>query len=360
MLVLGVMSGTSLDGLDLALCNFEGLGPVTYEILLAKTLTYDKEWRQELSTLHVRDGRYLCSMDVHFGRYIAFQILQFIESPDFRKVLKHFSKEDSQNILISSHGHTVFHEPNMGLTTQIGHGAFISALTGMNVICDFRKQDVALGGQGAPLVPIGDKILFGEYDACLNIGGFANVSTRMDNIRKAWDICPANFILNRWAQRLGDTMDRDGMYSAKGRLLPDVLQLWEDKDYYKKPAPKSLGREWIESVFLDQIYEDAFDPKDLMYTALEHISRRIAHDLPDRGTVLVTGGGAFHPQLIERIKVLSGAQLILPEPDLIHYKEALIFALMGYLRWHQQPNVLASVTGASVDHSSGVIYHRHS
>lgn len=359
MLVLGVMSGTSLDGLDLALCDFKGLKPISYKILLSKTVPYDKEWREELSSLHTRDGRYICSMNNHFGRYIAFQILEFIESSGFSVAAKGYSKEEIQNILISSHGHTVFHEPNTGLTTQIGHGAFIMSLTGLNVVCDFRTQDVALGGQGAPLVPIGDEILFGDYDGCLNIGGFANISIKSENIRLAWDICPANFILNRWAQRLGDTMDRNGMYSSKGRLLPEIFEQWEDLDYYKKSAPKSLGREWIESVFLNQIYEDAFDPKDLMCTAVEHISRRIAHDIPGSGSVLVTGGGAYHPLLIERIKALSNAKLILPDSNLIDYKEALIFALMGYLRWHQQVNVLSSVTGASTDHCSGVIYQKH-
>lgn len=357
MLVIGVMSGTSLDGIDLALCDFKGFNPVSFKILLAKTYSYDKEWRDELSRLHTRDGLYLSSMNIQYGRLIAFHILRFIENPEFDQALKDYSNDDIQNILISSHGHTIFHAPDTGLTLQIGHGAMIMTLTGLNVVCDFRAQDIALGGQGAPLVPIGDELLFNEYDACLNIGGFANVSVKKDGVRRAWDICPANFILNRWAQRLGDTMDRDGKYSSKGRFLPDIFRLWESIAYYKKPEPKSLGREWIESVFLDQVYEDAFDPKDLMYTAVNHISQRIASDLPGTGRVLVTGGGAYHSLLIERIKALTKAEIVIPDSILIDFKEAIIFALMGYLRWYQKPNILSSVTGALSDHSSGIIYY---
>lgn len=350
------MSGTSLDGIDLALCEFNGRNPVSYKILLAKTYEYEDDWKKELAQMHTRDGLYLSSMNIHYGRYIAFQILRFIECDDFASVVKGYAHEDLQNILVSSHGHTIFHEPDTGLTFQLGHGAVIMALTGLHVISDFRIQDVALGGQGAPLVPIGDELLFGEYKACLNIGGFANVSLKEDDVRKAWDICPVNFVLNRWAERLGDTMDRDGMYSSKGKMLYDILQQWENLEFYKKLPPKSLGREWVETVFLDQIYEPAFDAKDLMCTALEHMSRRIAHALPEDGPVLVTGGGAYHPTLLQKIRKLSKAEIVVPDSTLIDYKEALIFALMGYLRWQNIPNVLGSVTGARTDHSSGVVY----
>ncbi|MFN4299059.1 MAG: anhydro-N-acetylmuramic acid kinase [Thermaurantimonas sp.] len=356
MLVIGVMSGTSLDGIDLALCDFEGFDPVSYKLLSAITLEYDKEWKQELSQLHTKNGLYLCSMNVHYGRYIAFQILRFMESEEFKNAVQGYSNESVQNLIISSHGHTIFHEPDTGLTLQLGHGATIMALTGFNVVCDFRSQDVALGGQGAPLVPIGDELLFGEYDACLNLGGFANISLHINGKRRAWDICPVNFVLNRWAERLGDSMDRNGMYSSKGKFISELYQQWENIEYYKKPPPKSLGREWIENIFLDQIYEPAFDPRDLMHTAIEHIVKRISSDIPKTGKVLVTGGGAYHPLLIKKLKESTSAELIIPNNQIVEYKEAIIFALMGYLRWHDRINVLSSVTGAMNDHSSGVIY----
>lgn len=356
MLVIGVMSGTSLDGIDLALCEFEGFNPVRYKLLAATTLEYDREWKDELSQLHTRDGLYLCSMNVHYGRYIAFQILRFMEGEEFKKAVSGYSEEVLKNILISSHGHTIFHEPDTGFTLQLGHGATIMALTGLSVVCDFRSQDVALGGQGAPLVPIGDELLFGDYDACLNLGGFANISLNINGQRRAWDICPVNFVLNRWAERLGDSMDRDGKYSSKGKFVSEIFCQWENIDYYKKPPPKSLSREWIESVFLDQIYEQAFDPRDLMHTAVEHMVKRISTDIPKSGKVLVTGGGAFHPTLIEKLRQNTTAEIIVPDKEIVEFKEAIIFALMGYLRWHDRVNVLSSVTGAMSDHSSGVIY----
>lgn len=355
MLVLGVMSGTSLDGIDLALCHFEGFGPVNYEILFAETIEYDQEWRDELANLHRRDGLYLSSLNIHYARFIALQIQNFLAKNEVSRILRSRDTTPGE-VLISSHGHTVFHEPDKGLTLQIGHGAVIMALTRCNVVCDFRPQDVALGGQGAPLVPIGDELLFGEYDACLNIGGFANVSLKMDGKRRAWDICPANIVLNRWAERLGDTMDRDGKYSASGRLIRELLDQWESLEYYQSKAPKSLGREWVENIFLKNINESVFSPEDLLFTAVEHIARRIAADLPTTGKVLVTGGGAYHRGLVNRIRQLTTADLIIPDKLLIDFKEAVVFGLMGYLRWNDRINVLSSVTGAETDHSSGVIY----
>lgn len=355
MLVLGVMSGTSLDGIDLALCHFSGFGPINYEILYAETIEYDREWREELLNLYKRDGLYLCSMNIHYARLIALQIQNFLSKKEVNEILKSRNTQNS-DLLISSHGHTVFHEPDTGLTLQIGHGAVIMAMTRCHVICDFRSQDVALGGQGAPLVPIGDELLFGEYDACLNIGGFANVSLKIDGKRRAWDICPANIVLNRWAARLGDTMDRGGKYSETGRLIREILDQWEHLEYYQKKGPKSLGREWVESIFLENVYESVFNPRDLLHTAVEHIARRIAADLPSSGRVLVTGGGAYHPGIINRLKQLTSAEIILPDKWLIDFKEALVFGLMGYLGWHNKINVLSSVTGAEKDHCSGVIF----
>lgn len=350
------MSGTSLDGLDLALCKFNGTNAIEWQMLHGITYPYDETWVEELSHAHHLEGLKLQVFHHYYGKYIGVCLSNYLASPEVKSIIKEQLDAGEKELIISSHGHTVFHDPELGITFQAGHGADIMAITQIPVVSDFRVQDIALGGQGAPLVPIGDVLLFSEYAACLNLGGFANVSMEKEGKRIAWDICPLNIVLNQWARCLGDTMDRDGKYSRAGKMIFDQYSKWEGLDYYIKEAPKSLGREWVESVFLEGIYEEILLPADLMHTAVKHFAKEIAKNLPNEGKVLITGGGAFNNFLLECLKEQVTCELVIPKSDLIHFKEAIIFALLGYLRWNNTINIMSSVTGASQNHCSGQIF----
>jgi anhydro-N-acetylmuramic acid kinase len=346
--IVGLMSGTSLDGLDVAYCVFDyEKGKWKYSISAARTYDYDNDWKQRLLNLETADARQLTQMHPEYGKYCGLLVKQFLSEtglkPDY----------------ISSQGHTIFHRPDSGYTFQLGSGAALAAAAGIMTICDFRSADVALGGQGAPLVPIGDKLLFGDYEFCLNIGGFANVSFELEGKRIAYDICPANIILNLLASKLGFGYDEDGKIAAKGILVPELLEKLEKLDYYSANPPKSLGKEWLVSNFLPIVDNFRDQPiEDLMHTVAEHIALRIGNSFgPNiKGTVLITGGGAFNKDLIKRIHSYSSNNLAIPDILTVKYKEALIFAFLGTLRLRGENNCLASVTGSSKDHCSGTIH----
>jgi anhydro-N-acetylmuramic acid kinase len=346
---LGVMSGTSLDGLDLLIVSFTKNGDSwEYEMHNAKTVPYSEVTKKLLREAYTCSGRRLREIDVDFGKFIGSQAKLFINlsglSVDF----------------IASHGHTVFHEPDLGYTLQIGSGADIAAHSGYKTICDFRSLDLALGGQGAPLVPIGDEMLFGDYMACLNIGGFANVSFRnSDGARMAYDICASNIILNKLCQKLNLDFDEDGKIAASGKRIEKLAVELNEVDFYQQSFPKSLGLEWAESTIMPILANYVQEPvKDLLFTYSEHIAFQISMALNDvgSGTVLITGGGAHNSFLIEKIRQNALYKTKLPEDVLIDYKEALIFAFLGVLRGRNDINCLASVTGAEKDSSGGSMY----
>lgn len=339
------MSGTSLDGLDLALCEFvEAPSGWEYRILRAETRPYTEEWRLRLSNVHTADALTFWKTHVEYGRYLGTQVREFLslspERPD----------------VVCSHGHTVFHRPDEGYTMQIGAGEVLAAVTRLPVIYDFRSVDVALGGQGAPLVPMGDKLLFGDYPACLNIGGIANISFDREDKRIAFDICPANMVLNTLASRLGQPFDRDGLLASSGKADPDLLSKLNNLKYYKVSPPKSLGREWVEEEFFPLLDASGLEVKDLLRTCCEHVGVQaagaLAHSKP--GRVLVTGGGARNTFLLETLRRHSSHDFIIPDPLLIDFKEALVFAFLGVLRLTGNVNTLSSVTGSAMDHSGGV------
>lgn len=356
MKVIGLMSGTSLDGLDLALVSFEKKETYQFKILCGETIPYSRDWKHKLSTAFYSGPDQLELLDEEYGIFLGEAILNFI--------VKYKFKPD----LISSHGHTVFHKPQEGYTLQIGSGKKIRELTNIPVVNNFRIQDVQLGGQGAPLVPLGDELLFGEFDFCLNAGGFSNVSWKEEGRRFACDIGPCNIILNEICKRAGLDYDKDGNLSSQGNLIGKLLEKWNSLEYYKLPAPKSLGREWIEDNFLKDIWNENYEVPDLLATAAEHIVKQIDSYIKTRAEfkiskngishVLTTGGAAYNNYLVNKLQKSGNQkiQYLIPGSELIDYKEALVFALLGYLRWHNEVNVLASVTGASQDHSSGVIF----
>jgi anhydro-N-acetylmuramic acid kinase len=320
-------------------------GKWQFSILKASTKPYSDYWVTQLTNAPNLSPQDLHSLDEEYSRFLGESAKDYLGFYDI-------------NIdFISSHGHTIFHQPDKGLTFQLGNQPVIAQAAGHTVICDYRKQDVALGGQGAPLVPIGDQLLFGSYDYCLNLGGFSNISFESNGRRMAYDISPCNTMLNQLAGMLGHPFDRDGLLARDGQIIEDVLSKWNNLEYYSLLPPKSLGREWYEANYYNEIKRDtSFNMQDLLATAVEHIAQQIGNILTKDGTCLLTGGGSHNVYLIERINYHSQTQIEIPEKILIDYKEALIFGLLGVLRNENDINILSSVTGANQDHCSGSIY----
>lgn len=344
---IGVMSGTSLDGLDLVACRFSMDQSWSFEILKSVTIPYSHKWISKLSQPAVELNAYeFALLHNEYGKFIGKQVADFCKDLD--------EKPD----LVSSHGHTVFHQPHKKLTFQLGNGASIAAASGLPAACDFRSLDVALKGQGAPLVPVGDDILFSEYDFCMNLGGIANISFRQDGERKAFDICPANLAFNHFTKELGYEYDLSGNLGRSGNIQPELLDLLNGLDFYRQKGPKSLGKEWFDEVFLPLIYSFQLSPEDVLRTLYEHISDQLSQtvDQYPKGQILITGGGAHNVFLIELFCEKTKHKTILPSVQLIDFKEAIIFAFLGVLRLRQEVNCLSSVTGTHHNHSGGVIY----
>ena len=346
--VIGVMSGTSMDGVDLACCEFRKQdGHWNYTIQAAQTFPYDEKWRNRLSLLYQQFIEVYPKTHAYYGRYLGQLINEFID------------RNQLQVDFISSHGHTIFHQPQAGFTAQIGDGAAISAETGLPVVCDFRSMDIALGGQGAPLVPIGDQLLFSQYEACLNLGGIANISFANSQGVQAFDICPCNIVLNRVARWLGQAYDDKGRIAASADSEDALLAKLEELPFYKIQGAKSLGREWINDSFWPIIksFPNLGEPEK-MATLSQHIANQIVQVIHKYNLqkILITGGGAFNLHLLDLIKKQTNAELIVPDDSIVNFKEALIFAFLGVLRINNQTNVLSSVTGSKHNHIAGALY----
>lgn len=346
---LGLMSGTSLDGLDMVLCRFtKRETDWHYDILHCETVDLGDELRRRMAAADTLSGLDLMLLDRDFATFTATQINQFLAKapirPDF----------------IASHGQTIFHQPDKKLTVQIGNGAVIAALTGITTVCDFRTTDVALGGQGAPLVPIGDKLLFGSYEACLNLGGFCNISFDNNGIRQAFDISPCNMLLNRLAQKMGLSFDKDGMNSRDGYIYRPLLDKLNALEYYQATGAKSLGKEWFDSVIWPLFDQTDLCVADQLRTAVEHIAAQIANTLKQNKlkSVLVTGGGTKNLFLMDRIRLFAPeTMVVIPNEATSDYKEAIIFAFLGMLRLSGINNCLKSVTNSSKDCCGGAVYY---
>jgi len=342
--VIGLMSGTSLDGLDMVYVKFDTENLSNFDIIQAETIPYTAKWRQKLKQAFDLSALELAQLDAVYGTFLGEQVNAFIKKYSIEKV-----------DLIASHGQTVFHQPDKGFTTQIGNGPQINVVTGIKTICDFRTQDVALGGQGAPLVPIGDRLLFSQYDYCLNIGGFANISFEQDGQRLAFDICPTNIVLNHYVQKMSLNYDDRGQLAATGKINQKLLNDLNGLDFYRLDQPKSLGWEFVTETIMPMIDAYQMTIPDILKTYTEHIAVQIARKT-GKGSLLITGGGAFNNYMIDRIKAHTNSKIIIPDELIINFKEALIFALLGLLKDENRVNVLSSVTGSQTDHSSGVVY----
>lgn len=345
--VIGVMSGTSLDGIDLAYCSISIDEKWTFIIEKAETIAYNSEWLETLKQLTQFCLDELKEIDVDYTQYLSEVINQFITKHKITDI-------DA----VCSHGHTALHQPEKLVTYQIGNLPEIATLVENRVVCDFRVQDVKLGGQGAPLVPIGDKLLFSDYDYCLNLGGFANISTQIEGERIAYDICPTNIVMNYYVNTLGLDYDEGGEIAKSGEIHQELLNQLNQLPFYSENAPKSLGLEWVQQYVFPLINQFNLEVKDILRTFVEHIAIQISKVilLKNTSTLLVTGGGAFNTYLIERIEELSACQIVIPSQDIANFKEALVFAFLGVLRLRNQVNCLKSVTGASQNHSSGNIF----
>lgn len=346
--VIGVMSGTSLDGIDLAHIHFKIENEKwSYQILESETVAYTDYWVQTLKNAIHFDAKKLHQLNIEYTQLLASVISSFIKK-------YHLVNIDA----VCSHGHTILHQPQNKFTLQIGNLPLLGELLKHPIVCDFRIQDVLLGGQGAPLVPIGNRILFSEYDYCLNLGGFSNVSFEQNGRRLAFDISPVNTVLNFYANQLGFTYDDEGKIASTGKLNTDLLNQLNSLDFYQKSFPKSLGFEFVKDIILPVIEKTNLSTTDKMHTFIEHISQQIAKALPNpKGKMLITGGGTYNTFLISRMQhYLPHLILEIPEAKTIEFKEALIFGLLGVLRLRNEVNVLASVTGAPYDHCSGIVY----
>ena len=349
--ILGLMSGTSVDGIDLAMVEFTKEEHWKFKILTAQTRKYSKEWQQKLRQAIDLTPDALTRLDHEYTAYLAHEINAFLKENQIAKV-------DA----IASHGHTVLHRPEEGITYQIGNREELARLVNNLVICDFRVQDVKLGGQGAPLVPIGDQLLFSAYDACINIGGFANISYDKNEHRLAYDICPTNIVLNHYAEKLGMDYDKDGKIASASTINKALLKELNALPFYDANPPKSLGLEWVKKQIFPLLERTKDQPETIIATFTEHMAVQISEVLirldPQEVElkVLLTGGGAYNTYLFERIQTLSGLKIVVPQGQLIEFKEALVFAFMGVLRLRNTPNILKSVTGAQTDHCAGIIF----
>lgn len=354
---IGLMSGSSLDGLDIVFASFnERGGQWTFTVEAADCFPYEEAWIKRLSGATLLSAREYCLLHADYGHYLGKQVNRFIDKHSLQY----------QVAVIGSHGHTTFHMPAQGMTAQLGDGAALAATTGLPVVSDLRAMDVALGGQGAPIVPIGEKFLFPDYELLMNIGGIANISLA-GSPYIAFDICPANRVLNLLAQQHGQDFDAGGQMAAAGECNEGLLQQLNAFSYYQKPFPKSLANEMGTDEVFPLLQSSGCSLNDQLSTYVTHIAVQTATSVSGllkqrnlaSARMLVTGGGAFNSFLIgqirEQLKPL-GVEVVIPEDKLINYKEALIMGFLAVLRWRQESTVLSTVTGASRDSIGGALW----
>ncbi len=352
--IIGLMSGTSLDGLDICYTEFRYKnGKWEYDIIKAEEEEYSQELKNKLASVQNMSALDYAMFNSDYGIYLGKRVGEFI---DRNNACPHY---------IASHGSTVFHQPSVRFTAQIGSGAGIAAETGVDCICDFRTTDVALHGQGAPLVPIGDRHLFSGFDYCLNLGGFSNISSESFTedacgnkiaTRKAYDISPVNYVMNYYTRSIGKEYDEDGKMASSGKICEALLDELNALEFYKQAGPKSLGREWVENEVFSLIDSFNLSTADILCTFCEHAAVQISKHIKG-GKVLLTGGGAFNKYLVERMRT-NAPQCIyhIPDKQTVNFKEALIFAFFGALYVTDTPNCMSSVTGARYNCIGGALY----
>ncbi len=342
---IGLMSGTSLDGLDICCATFQKSNDQwAFKIDCSKAYSYSDELKEKLGNkAQQMSAIEFVTFHSEYGKFLGQKVNDF---------MKEFHVKPD---IIASHGHTIFHKPEKQIMFQIGDGAAIAAETHIPTVSDFRRLDIMLGGQGAPLVPIGDRLLFGAYDYCLNLGGFSNISFESQGKRIAFDISPVNYVINHYCRQIGLEFDKDGEIARSGNIHQPLLDELNSIKFYQQPGPKSLGREWVETFIYPVLEKYNLPLKDTLRTFYEHAAYQISR-IAKGGNLLITGGGAFNLFLVERIEELTACRIVIPDRQIIEYKEALIFAFLGALYWNNEPNCLASVTGAPFDNIGGMLF----
>jgi anhydro-N-acetylmuramic acid kinase len=355
---IGLMSGSSLDGLDLVFTELEEIGGKwTYRIQASACYAYNKEWTERLkNAVHLSAYEYLL-LHSHYGKYLGEQVNRFIEEFGLQHRVQ----------IVASHGHTSFHAPTLGMTGQLGDGATIAAVTGINVVSDLRAMDVALGGQGAPIVPMGEKLLWADYAYLLNIGGIANISANRMEAPVAFDICSANRVLNLLCNELGMEYDAGGATAVSGKVNTELLTALNNLEYYQLKYPKSLANNFGTDLVLPLIKNASLSIPDALRTYTEHIAMQIGYAINllhsekpiSNSKLFITGGGAHNTFLVKRIATLIsgyGVDVIVPDKQLVDFKEALVMALLGVLRWREENTVMHSVTGATRSSIGGAVW----
>ncbi|HMQ08364.1 MAG TPA: anhydro-N-acetylmuramic acid kinase [Saprospiraceae bacterium] len=350
-MILGVMSGSSLDGMDMALCKFSNRN--SYEILEAATIPYSQTIYKGLSRIFSMDLKDYFGFVGEFNQYYSQTIKEFLQTLPYPPEL------------IVSHGHTLYHNPEGMVSVQIGNGGVIASTCGINTLCDLRIQDIALGGQGAPLASLADALLLSEYDVLVNLGGIANVSVRQEGKSLiSWDFAPCNQVLNALANKLGMEFDKGGHVASKGHMLDGLFKFWAQNAYFRLPPPKSMDNAWLKQQFIDPISEQ-YSIADVMFTFTHFIAHRLVEDIKPYlqrrygKTMLVTGGGAHNTYLMEAIREVTGQngfQLIEAGKILINFKEALLMAYMGYRYLCGEYNIVSSATGGMKNIVAGALY----
>ena len=344
---IGLMSGTSMDGVDLAHCTFtHNNGQWHFQMNAAECMPYPEVWQKRLVHLSEQNAEVFAKTNVYYGHFLGQCVQQFAENNQLTETTD----------LVSSHGQTVFHNPARGYTIQIGHGAAIAKECNLPVVCDLRTSDMAYRGQGAPIVPFGEQLLFPSHKQFVNIGGITNVSLHSENSVIGYDVCMGNLLLDAIAETMGQSFDRSGLLAQSGKVNQNLLSQLNDHDFFEKPPPKSLDAEEVINTFFPIVMASPLSNADRMATLVEHIAIQLAANLNKEFPVLLTGGGALNNYLVTRIEAHFENEIIVPEQQLIEFKEALIIALLGVLRLQKQPNVLSSVTGAEKNTINGAVY----
>jgi len=346
--VIGLMSGTSLDAVDLACVEFSKINNNwQFKLVSFDSIAYSSNWKNRLSNLTNASALDYVKLHTEYGHYLGNLVNDFV------------NRNGLEVELLASHGHTIFHQPENGFTSQIGDGSAIAAETGVAVVCDFRSMDVAKGGEGAPLVPIGDTLLFGNYQARVNLGGFSNVSIGSIEDLQAFDICPVNIVMNKLVKQIGQDFDRNGEIARGGQLIPDLLEKLNQLEFYKQSGPKSLGVEWVEGEVYP-LLDSSQNVEDQLRTFVEHAAIQISHTLntvcSNNDHILFSGGGVYNIFLMERIQKLTEPNIEIPSSEIIEMKEAIVFAFLGLLRYLGEENILATYSGANKNSIAGALY----
>ena len=359
MYVVGIMSGSSLDGLDIALCRFEQdelSGKLSFDLLNTAAIPFEETMMKRLGEGASLGVRSLKKLEVDLSRYIAESVNQFLDAG------AHTAD------YISCHGHTILHVPEDGYTVQIGQGAIISELTGLPCICDLRSSDMAVGGQGAPVAPIVEQILFSNFDFYINLGGIANVSYHSNQEVISWDSVPCNQILNHYASQKDLPYDDGGSLAGTGRVDRGLKEAWMSLPYFEKPYPKSMDNTWVRKQFLERSRSFDVTVEDALATMVDVCVSQIRRDIKDHvgatggqhlRKCLITGGGAHNTFLVSQLSEAlthEEIEVIKPEDDIVDYKEAILMALMGFLRIEGKSNTISSVTGARTNTIGGAVY----